>query len=533
MSVFRSLKVNPSKKISLATLLSGLVSLSVVITLTILLIASYQSNKQSLLETTLSLNQSTAVKMSQTMDSLFKTMRSSLRYTADSLTKNDLLHQYKAQEYLELLRNSSNYFNSIAIVDETGLVLSVAPKSIGTAGQRISTETSLEALALKKPYISKPYTTPSTKRLIVMMSEPIFDQDGVYRGYIAGTIYLQENNVLNMIFASNNLEYSRSYFYVVGSNGQMMFQPDKSLVGKDVSQNPIVQKLLQGKSGQEQVVNSKGLTYLAGYAPVAENGWGIVVQSPIDVVYEQLYHHIRSIIFYTLLPFLLLLLGAIWLARRLAKPFGFLSDLVSKVGGGEKVHLPEVKQHWNREADLLTKTIMLAITDLQKQTDELTQAAMTDPLTGLMNRRTLEAIMNQWILEQTAFSIIVADIDRFKAINDTYGHQTGDEVLKLLAEIITLSVRPTDICCRYGGEEFVVLVSQASSEDAFFVAERIRQTLEASHQPFNGQVTVSLGIASFPAHSVSAESLFHIADQALYKAKHSGRNRTVIAALPE
>ncbi|WP_138754551.1 sensor domain-containing diguanylate cyclase [Paenibacillus sinopodophylli] len=516
------------KKVGLATLFSGLVILSVLLTLTILLIASYQSKKQALYDTTLNLNFNNAAKMSQTMDSLFKSMRSGLQYTASMLKNSPATDEEELFETLELMRLSSNYFNSVFLIDETGLIRSRSPYADNMVGTRISTETALEAVAVKKPYLSQAYTSARSNRLIVFMSEPIYDKNGTYRGVIGGSIYLQEPNIMNMIFGSNNIDAAGSSFYIVGSDGHLLYHPDKSRLGEDISANTVVQKLMQGKSGQERFVSLTGIPLLAGYSYVPENGWGVVVTSSVNTIQEQLEHHIQLLLLKMLLPFILLLLAAIWLARKLARPFVSLADLVSRIGK-EEVQLPEMKNHWNREADLLTKAITAAFTDIKKQTEQLTRDAMTDPLTGLTNRRTLESVMNKWTSEAVAYSIMVMDIDRFKKINDTYGHQAGDEVLKQLSQIITLYAKPGDVCCRYGGEEFVMLLALTTLEDAYQTAENIRLALDSSVLIAGEQITVSVGIAHYPTHSEHTEALFQLADQALYIAKETGRNRTIVA----
>jgi len=523
----RKIKSSRKKKISLTTLLSGLVLLSVLLTLVIVLIPSYHLKKQALYETTLSLNLTNATKMSETMDTLFKSMRSNLHYSAGVVSNRAAMNEDEIRNMLELNRQSSNYFNSIIMVDETGIIRGRAPQSDGSVGKVVSSSEAKEALASRRPYLSKPYVSPSG-RFMVFISEPIYDKNGSYRGFIGGSIYLQENNILNMIFGKNDITDQGGYFYVVGPDGRLLFHPDKSRLGEDISANTVVQKLLQGKSGHEEVVNLKGVPLLAGYSFVPENRWGIVVVSPIETVYEQLNYQIKATLLYTLLPFLLLMLAAVWLARRLAHPFVSLANFARKFGRDDAA-LPESKHHWNREADLLNKTILLAFSEMKKKTDQLTLAAMTDPLTGLWNRRTLETIIGEWIAEKTAFSIVVMDVDDFKSINDIYGHHAGDEVLKRVAEDISSSVRPGDACCRFGGEEFVALLALAEEADAFKVAERIRGKLEASEFPHEQPVTISLGIAHYPSHGDSAEALFQQADQALYKAKGAGRNRTVIA----
>ncbi|BBH22367.1 cell signaling regulator [Paenibacillus baekrokdamisoli] len=521
-------KITAKNKVSLPTLLTGLVTLSVLLTLTLLLIASYHSKKQSLIDTTLALNYTSASNMSQTVDSLFKSMRASLQYSAGIYSNLQSMSKEEAYSGLELMRNSSNYFNSVALVDEKGKIRNVSPASIGSVGKSITTKAAKEALASRKPYTSQPYITTNTKRLIVFMSEPLFDKDGEYKGYIGGTIYLQENNILNMIFGNNLKDDKGSYFYLVSSDGHLLFYPNKDRIGKDISANPIVRKLVEGQSGQERHVNLLGEELLAGYTKVPQNGWGVIVVTPMTVVNEQLNRHIKSLLLFTLAPLALLMLFVIWLARRLAKPFVCLANLVSKVGR-EKVELPEIKQHWNREADLLTKAIIEALTAIQKQTDQLTGEAMTDPLTGLTNRRMFELISSKWIEDQTPFSMLLIDVDRFKLVNDTYGHLVGDDVLKELARTIALFVRPDDVCCRYGGEEFVVLLRETAAREAFLAAERIRMFMENSDNPTSKPLTVSIGIAEFPIQAESSDELFQLADKALYRAKETGRNRTIIA----
>ncbi|MGF9914273.1 GGDEF domain-containing protein [Paenibacillus ehimensis] len=300
-------------------------------------------------------------------------------------------------------------------------------------------------------------------------------------------------------------------------------------IGTDSTANQAVQKVLQGQSGYDQVVNAQGAAFLAGYALVQENGWGVVVQSPVSVVYGQLNRNIRTILVYTLAPFVVLMITAIWVARRLAGPFVALANLVGRLGGSDKIVLPDIKRHWNWEADLLTRTISIALSDLQKQTEQLTHAAMTDSLTGLTNRRTFGSIMRQWTEMRQPFALIVIDVDRFKSINDTYGHQAGDEVLKHLARVLTSSVRSNDICCRYGGEEFVALLPLTTVSDAWSTAERVRTAIETVENPLGIPITVSSGIAHYPTHAESAELLFQRADHALYQAKKSGKNRSIVA----
>lgn len=515
-----------SAKLSLSTLLTGLVTLVVLLTSSILLLSSYQSKKHSLMKTTLHLNYINADRMAKTMDSLFLSMHSSLEYSADKLSDIDTMDPNKVNEYLELMRKSSNFFNSLAVIDEGGLVRNVAPASLGTEGKHITSKASMEALTLQKPYISSPYMTANTKRLIVFLSQPIFNSSGTYLGILSGTIYLQENNILSEIFGNNITDDSGDYYYIVDSAGHLLYHPDKQRIGKDVSSNIVVQKLMGKESGEQQVRNTSGIEGLAGYSGVPANGWGIVVVSPTSLIHHELISHIRILIGYSFMPFIILLLGVILVARRFARPFVNLANVVSKMGQ-ETIEFTDAKQYWSREADLLTKAVLLAVANIKEQTEILTQEATMDVLTGLMNRRSLEQTISQWMNSSLSFSLVIMDVDKFKLVNDTYGHHIGDEVLKHVAKVIVTSLRPNDVCYRYGGEEFVILLARTKPEEAFNVSERVRRALEQSKAPIPTQVTVSLGIAHYPLHASERETLLEMADKALYVAKSRGRNQTV------
>ncbi|WP_379153514.1 diguanylate cyclase [Paenibacillus sp. sgz5001063] len=517
------------KKLSLTLLLIGLVTLVVVLTSTILLTASFQSKKNSLIETTLNLNLTNAERMSKTVDSLFRSMRSSMEYNADTLSRIQGEQPEQVDDYLEWMRKSSTYFNSILLVGADGIIRNTSPATLEMAGKPVVSPWALEALRLRTPYLSEPYTSASTGRMIVFMSEPMVDSEGHYLGQLGGTIYLQDNNILSMIYGNDNeVDHTGSYYYIVSADGHLIFHPDKRRLNEDISSNEIVQELMQGHSGQRQATNVKGIPMLAGYSNVPANGWGVVVVSPVSYIQDELWSQFRKTLAYTLIPFVILLMLVLVLAHQLARPFVMLADLMNKVGK-EKAELPVLKPHWNREADLLTKAVAIAWRDIQEQTDQLTQEAMTDSLTGLPNRRSLENTMNQWIAAQFSFSVIVLDVDKFKFVNDTYGHLAGDEVLKQVAGILKASIRPGDVCCRLGGEEFVVLLPRTKAGDAYLVAERIRKTLEICDVPLAMKVTSSQGIAHYPSDGSSLEELLKQADYAMYSAKKQGRNRTIIA----
>jgi diguanylate cyclase (GGDEF)-like protein len=157
---------------------------------------------------------------------------------------------------------------------------------------------------------------------------------------------------------------------------------------------------------------------------------------------------------------------------------------------------------------------------------------LQDAMTGLKNRRFLEEYIDTLIAtvqrQKTNISILMLDLDYFKMVNDTYGHDAGDTVLKSLAKILKQSVRASDIVIRYGGEEFLILLQNTSGDAADQVAEKIRASVEAMKIPVGGttlQKTISIGIADFPNDSETFWQAVKYADVALYQAKETGRNR--------
>jgi two-component system, cell cycle response regulator len=167
--------------------------------------------------------------------------------------------------------------------------------------------------------------------------------------------------------------------------------------------------------------------------------------------------------------------------------------------------------------------------------DLLEQRAHVDGLTGLANRLALEERLNtDWGIHRRhggALAVFVADLDHFKAVNDTYGHPTGDEILRRTGEILRASVRTTDLAARYGGEEFVVVAPHCKHTGIFKTAERFRERLATSPVIFNGErirVTISIGFASWPEDPATTPGeLLAIADRGLYQAKAAGRNRVL------
>jgi diguanylate cyclase (GGDEF)-like protein len=170
---------------------------------------------------------------------------------------------------------------------------------------------------------------------------------------------------------------------------------------------------------------------------------------------------------------------------------------------------------------------------LQIKTREL---AIRDVLTGLYNRRYMEESFEREIARavrtKTMLSIVMIDIDKFKSLNDSFGHKAGDLMLQKMGELLLARTRRSDVACRYGGEEFILLMPGASLSDATERAQDICRGAQTLRVPFGGVEhtrTLSLGVAAFPNHGNTSDKVVASADAMLYAAKHSGRNRVMVA----
>jgi diguanylate cyclase len=194
-----------------------------------------------------------------------------------------------------------------------------------------------------------------------------------------------------------------------------------------------------------------------------------------------------------------------------------------------KLHETRDKLHASEQA---LQQQLSAVHALQSQ---LSEQANRDPLTGLYNRRylttTMERELQRCQREGQPLSLLLIDLDHFKRINDTYGHTAGDETLRALAQLLNEEARASDVVCRYGGEEFLLLLPGMPQDTALQRAEHCRTRLQdmvLRFGEFEIRSTLSIGVATYPGHGQSARELIHAADHALYRAKTEGRNRVVV-----
>jgi len=182
------------------------------------------------------------------------------------------------------------------------------------------------------------------------------------------------------------------------------------------------------------------------------------------------------------------------------------------------------------DLDLLlarTRTLL----EFKAYLDVCEEAAFTDHLTGLANRRRFERQLEREVGRvqrfEHPFSLLMIDIDSFKNVNDTFGHDAGDEAIRRISKVLCEGTRGIDLAARIGGEEFAVLLVETNKEGAFEVAERLRAAIKALEIPRAGRVTASFGVAECPSDAQTAADILKAADIALYEAKRNGRDQVV------
>ena len=303
-------------------------------------------------------------------------------------------------------------------------------------------------------------------------------------------------------------------------------------------------QLLKNRGGATGAVESSFVTvdgrkHLAGVAFLPAIGWFEITLLDIEALLPRSYLWPLVAVFLTSLLVTLILFHLI-IRSRILKPLVSLESAVEKVRGGSFAlpHLEKPDNEIGRLAshfETMTDTLEHSTRELERKvaqrTDELNRLARVDALTGLKNRRGLDEALDEEIQrakrQNTGFGLIWLDIDHFKAINDELGHQAGDDILCRVALWLKAGVRPYDHPGRWGGDEFVVVLSPCDEDTLCQIAARIRETIERDSIRTGTPVTVSVGgYLCQPGDDV--DTILRQADQALYRVKQQGRNKVLI-----
>ncbi|HEY6808555.1 MAG TPA: diguanylate cyclase [Gemmatimonadales bacterium] len=306
---------------------------------------------------------------------------------------------------------------------------------------------------------------------------------------------------------------------------------------------------LFAREGEALQYNSvSGPAVVGALKRVPRVDWAILSELPATEAFRQV-AHLRNV---TATIVILLLAGVgllgYFLGLLIVRPLGRLTAAAAEVaagdfsvdvpvvGGGELGYLTEVFNNMVTHLRDGRQALAEINATLQKKNDDLGRLSVTDALTGLYNRRYLmETLANEARRSRRlkhTFTVLMSDVDHFKQFNDAHGHLKGDEALRCVAKVLKDCSRDVDCVARYGGEEFMIILPETPTKGAVEVAERIRERL-AAEQVAGGRLTLSIGVAEFPANGEGEEALSAAADAALYQAKGAGRDRVVAAGRPK
>ncbi|MCB5362713.1 GGDEF domain-containing protein [Pusillimonas sp. CC-YST705] len=512
-------------KIDLRRLILVLTIVSALVSLANTMQASYLVQSRQLIDSALESNAAYAAKLANSTNDFIEQAQQQLAYSAALLGKNFGDEAAYAAE-VDRLRLQTDSFNSVMLLDSRGEVLATSPENQSIMGMTLQTPGVRAAMEEKKPAISTPYIS-AAGNFIVFISSPVWSPTGKYLGLIGGSIYLRQPSILNRLLASH-YHKDGSYVYVVSHDHQLIYHPQSDRVGDYVQGNTVIDKIAKGLNGSEETVNSRQVPVLAGYAVVQSTGWGVVAQRPKAQTLAPIESLMQRVIFKTLPITLISLLVIWWCARQISRPLRLLANSAQSMDDTTTEDRIQTVNSWYFEAQELKRIMLLGIGLLKNNIRRLHADVHTDPLTGLGNRRSLDAALTEFQTANLPFAAVSVDIDFFKKINDTYGHDVGDQVLQSLANCLKEVCRAGDVPCRVGGEEFLILLPGTDKHAAAQMAERLRRQVEAADMPMVGNITVSLGVAHWPDDAKSIAAVLKLADDMLYQAKRGGRNRVAV-----
>ncbi|WP_323126807.1 sensor domain-containing diguanylate cyclase [Acinetobacter indicus] len=280
-----------------------------------------------------------------------------------------------------------------------------------------------------------------------MMSQPVYNGKDNYLGMISGTIYLQQKNVINDML-STQYDYKNSHLYVLDQDDRIIFHPDENRIGEKIINNSGLAYIRQHQKGSIQLTNSLGVDNLAGFAHIPSVNWIVISQQPTDALLAQAHTLLFKVSVGIFIFYLFIFLLVWWISNFISSPLNRLAKMASMLNQHDIQDKIKKVDPWYFEVLKFRTSLLLSSENFRNRITELKQHVNTDPLTGLYNRRGMEVFLKELVNTQTAFAALVIDIDFFKKINDQYGHDQGDVVLKTLAQIMQTNFREHDICCR-------------------------------------------------------------------------------------
>lgn len=387
---------------------------------------------------------------------------------------------------------------------------------------------------------------------LIDFSEPVMDNQGVVRGVLGAHVnWNWAASVLQNMQPTNAAE-SRIEILIVNRDNAII-HPQR------LETTPALPLASNSSAKFSHDVWPNGQTYVSSTVPVADGppdrtmGWRIVVRQPIEQAFHDL-KTIQNLLLVTTLISATIFLTLIWRgATLISRPLKELAAHARSIERGDETEpltapaqaremrdlvqalqgmastLLQRKNALAQSNAVLEQTVAQRTAELVRSNEELHRLSRRDALTGLFNRLAAKERLHAEFMRmkrvQTPYAVLMMDIDYFKRVNDTYGHDTGDKVLQMAAKVLETHLRETDFLARFGGEEFLVLLPDTDFAAAAEVAEKLRAAVAIAPSATGHPVTLSLGLAMAATTDTSEDDAVQRADGFLYRAKHAGRNR--------
>jgi len=436
----------------------------------------------------------------------------------------------RLRDYLNSIRQNLSGHEGLAIVGQDGQVLTSSGSRTGfrLSADRMSDLRTRDALA------GEPFWDAGLGKAVMVLVVPIRRDDGAFLGALAAKVSLDG---IKDIFDQLSADRSRE-LYLITEQGHVVISSAGSSADlmKTTLLDATTRELIE-REGQTVVQSRpRGREVVAVLRRIPQLRWAAVAEAPRAAASSEA----GALRTRTVLLLFGLVLGvglvAVTVGLFITRPLELLTAAAARVAAGDLgVELPAAG---SGEVGYLTRAFNTLVTRLREKEShgELEKLSLTDSLTGLYNRRHLMGTLASEVQRsrrlRRAFSVLLADVDRFKQYNDTHGHLAGDAALVKIAEVFRRTTRQVDCVARYGGEEFVVMLLEANMATAVLVAERIRARV-AGEDLGEGNLTLSIGVAEYPDGGDTPEELIATADAAMYKAKNAGRNQVVVGGTSE
>ena len=433
----------------------------------------------------------------------------------------------RLRDYLNSVRQDLSGHDGLAILSPDGQVLT---NSGSRTGFRLSAD-QLNNLRTRDALVGDAYWDPGVNKPVIVLVVPIRRDDGLFLGALSAKI-----NLSGLIDVVREHGTDTRRVYAITEQGRVVISSagNSADVMKTTMPAVATRELLEHEGQTVGQTRAQGREVDATLRRVPQLRWAAVAEAPVTEEGGQSGPTTLLILALVIVVGLLAFLASVLITRPVVR----LSEAAARMAAGDlSVDLPPMSS--GGEVGYLARALNTVLTRLREKEgqSELEKLSLTDALTGLYNRRHLMGTLASEVQRsrrlRRSFTVLLADVDKFKQYNDTHGHLAGDTALVKIAEVFRRMTRAVDCVARYGGEEFVVMLLECPIATAPIVAERIRARI-AETELGQGKLTVSIGLAEYPEGGETPEELIATADTAMYQAKSSGRNQVVVAsATPE